>query len=296
MNSISALIISFSIVISTASAQSPNSEDAVPANEIARVIGVEELLRQCAEARCAILDPASATLPQLVLRQQISDAVLAASLDVDAVLVEIDNEYAQLLETRSVLQGKRDRVANLLSAGNIVLGSGLGILVNALQFKDSTATLGDAIGVGSGGIATALSIAAFKFQGPRAPILRSPNMLAPLFDREPVLRANYPPAVLAFLNSSPPGMPPSAGTRLEQLRREWAKAGRLGGKDATASQKKIDRLTAGLNASLKLSIGDITDRAYMLRDVAARVSLMKRELAALLAAVIQSSPQDRRLQ
>ena len=82
---------------------------------------------------------------------------------------------------------------NIVSASNIVIGAGVGILVNALQFKDSTAIAGDAIGVASGAASTVLSVVGIHLQnGPQHAVGQSPNMLAPVFDRQPVLHSGYP--------------------------------------------------------------------------------------------------------
>jgi len=69
---------------------------------------------------------------------------------------------------------------------------------------------------------------------------------------------------------------------MEQLRREWQKAGRLGPRDGLPAAKKIDRLASSLDSGPRLSISDLTDRAYMLEDVAGRTGLMKRDLADLM--------------
>ncbi len=46
-----------------------------------------------------------------------------------------------------MLQGKRDKRVLLVSTANLIAGSGIGIAVNALPFKDSTALIGDGIDV-----------------------------------------------------------------------------------------------------------------------------------------------------
>jgi hypothetical protein len=144
-----------------------------------------------------------------------------------------------------VLEARRDRAANLASVGNLVVGTGLGIVVNALQFKDSTAILGDAIGLGSGVASTVLTVVGLRLQnGPRQGVQRSPNMLAMLFGREPVLHSEYPQTTLDYLNAVPAGEPESQGSGLEQLRKEWYRVGRLGKPGTSGSEKKIDLMTS----------------------------------------------------
>jgi hypothetical protein len=175
----------------------------------------------------------------MLVRQQITEAVVAASLDVDSLLAEVANEHGRLMEVRSVLEARRDRAVSLASTANLIVGTGVGIAVNALQFKDSTAVVGDAIGIGSGVASTILSAIGIRVQnGPQHALAHSPNMLAVLFGREPVLHSQYPEAVLAYLNSIPQGQASSQGTRLEQLRQERPRAGSLGPAVAPARRRR----------------------------------------------------------
>jgi len=270
-------------ILANGGAQPTTTTEHDSSPQIAKIIGVEELLAECARVQCHQMSSQTATVQQLWMRQQISEAVVTASLDVQSVLAEIANEHARLMELRSILDGRRDRAVSLISAGNLVIGSGIGILVNALQFKDSTAIAGDAIGVGSGAASTLLSIIGIHLQkGPRHAVGRSPNMLASLFGRKPVLQSEYPASVMAYLNAVPEGEQTAQGTRLEQLRHEWDKAGRLAEGKSKRAETKLDLLTSSLDSGRRLSAGDITDRAFMLQDVAGRVALMERDLAKMM--------------
>jgi hypothetical protein len=172
---------------------------------------------------------------------------------------------------------------NLLNVANLVTGTGLGIAVNAMQFSSATANLGDGIGVGSGIGSTVLSIVGIRRQrGPVVSVGRIPNMLAPLFQKQAALNAYYPPEVMEYLKSVPPGESEQSGSRIEQLMGEWQKAGRIGSPSDKKAEKKIELLTSSLDEKTKLSIDDISDRVAMLGDVTGRVALMKRDLAELM--------------
>jgi hypothetical protein len=248
------------------------------AEQVANLIGVapqiEELRRLSGERND------SDRMRTVALRQDIYVAVLAASLDVDSVIAEMDNESAQLAELRAGLQSKRDRALKVTTIGNIVAGAGSGILGTALQLNDNTAILGDQIGVGTSAASTALQIYSLHQQrGGAVATGRVPNMLARLFDRPAALRSIYPDDVWMYLNSPPSGIPQ---TRLQALLAEWAETGRIGRPDLPQSQGKIDLLTSSMNKGAKLSIDTITDRLAMVADVRGRVLLMKRDLANLL--------------
>src|SRR5262249_26230808 len=170
-----------------------------------------------------------------------------------------------------------------LGAANLVAGTGIGIVVNALQFSDSTANAGNALGVGSGVASTLLSIIGIRKQrGSKVPIGRVPNMLAPLFDQPSVLNSYYQPSVRAYLESSPPADRDNTATRLDQLKAQWKADGRLASPNTTAFEKQLRALTVSQNPNVKLTIGNLNNRIAMLIDVSGRVGLMKRDLADLM--------------
>lgn len=251
--------------------------------QVANILGVEA---QVSRLKNDMRQGADSDMERMMSRQQLYMAVLAASLDVDSVLGEIDNESAQLSEMRDSLQGRRDRALNITTIGNIVAGAGGSIIGTAMQLNDDTAILGDKIGVASGAASTALQVYSLHQQhGGKAAVGRIPNMLAPFFGRETVLQSNYPSSVWKYLNSAPAG---TSQSRVQTLISQWVHTGRIGAPSAQSSQPKITQLTGSMN-SVSVGIDTITDRLAMLADVRGRVSLMKRDLADLLRSVSDSS-------
>src|ERR1700693_1431205 len=81
------------------------------ASQMARIIGIEsdvEKLCFLGAAKRAVA-ARGLSLEELSLHQQITEAVIAASLDVDSVSAEIDYEREQTVELRSLWRYKRDR-------------------------------------------------------------------------------------------------------------------------------------------------------------------------------------------
>jgi hypothetical protein len=263
-----------------------NPQSKENAERIARVLGISPLVEKARVLHTQRSCQAPATIEELSMRQDISDSVLTASLQVDGVLAELENERAHLSELSAALQARRDRAVNLINIASLVTGTGLGIAVNAMQFSASTANVGNGLGVGSGIGSTVLSIIGIRRQGgSHRSVGRIPNMLAPLFGRQAVLNSFYPQAVLEYLRSVPPDEAPNGGSRLEQLMVEWKQAGRLGPAGSAQNDQKITRLTSSLDDKTRLSIDDISDRTAMLADVTGRVGLMKRDLAELMISV-----------
>jgi hypothetical protein len=259
--------------------------DANVAN-VASILKISDLLDKLRSMRAQTGCGSPTSMEELAIRQDVLEAVETSSLEVDGVLAELDNERAHLFELRAALASRRDQSLGLLNVANIITGTGLGIATNALQFSDSTAKIGDYIGVISGLGSTTLSVLAIRRQrGPRQSVGRVPNMLAPLFGRQTQLNSYYPPTVLEYLHSMPSGQGDDRGSRLDQLIAEWRQTGRIGPVGSPRTDRQITRLTSSLDRKTKLSIDDISDRIAMLADVSGRVGLTKRDLAELMRSI-----------
>jgi hypothetical protein len=269
--------------------QAPSNPQAKEnAEQVASILALEDLLGDVRALHTRTPCGSSMTAEELATRQQILEAVVTSSLEVDGTLGELESERARLFDLRAALASRRDRSLGLLNVANLVTGTGLGIAVNALQFSDSTAKVGDNIGIVSGIGSSALSVIGIRRQrGPLHSVGRVPNMLAQLFDRQPELNSYYAPAVLEYLHRSPAPEDVPSGSRLDQLMGEWRHAGRIGSDGSPKSEQQIARLTSSLDRKTKLSIDDISDRIAMLGDVAGRVGLMKRDLASLMRSLQQ---------
>jgi len=261
----------------------PNAQ--AEANQTAAILGLAPTIRELSEMQAKRGCGAPPGMEELLVRQKLLETELTTTLDVDGVLAEISAERSDLTDLRAALQGRRDRTVGYLNAASLITGSGVGIAVNAMQLRDSTAIAGDYVGIGSGIASTALSLIAIKkMNGPKQSVGDVPNMLAPLFDEKTVLNTYYPPEVMRFLESVPPAEDPGRGTRLEQMKAAWAAQGRIGTTGSGKDRAKLVALTSSESKQVKVSIDDLTDRIAMLNDVSGRVSLMKRDLATLMHA------------
>ena len=260
-----------------AAAQSLSPE----ARQTAGIIGIVSTLDQFDKLRN---EPPSTdnVIQKLVLRQQITEALLDAELDVDAVVASIQREETQLQHVQNQISSQRDRVVALATLGSTIAGSGVGILGNSLEFSKKTAVAGNAVSVGSGVAATVLSLVAIRLQrGRKGPIEIGPNMLARLFDRPSENISLWPDDVWNFLNSVPV-QGTRTQTRLESLKETWMMQGRTSLQKSAASEATIAFLTSSPAEARHLSLGDLSDRSGMLADTRAQVALMKRDLAELV--------------
>jgi hypothetical protein len=257
------------------------------ATEVARLIGVTPLLERLQHLSKTEEEGAGSNLsPEaLTLRQQITEAVLGTSLEVDGVIAEIDNEVAQSSEIIAFLASRRDHAIGVNALSNIVSGGGLGIAGSALQLNESTNKLGNAVGIAAGSVTTVLSVIGLRQQhGGRRSLGIAPNMLAKIFDRPPEFHSDYPEEIWNYLNNKPPSESGSE-TRRQRLIKRWTELGRMESLETPNGQQKVDFLTSSVSSRRALSIDLLADREAMLSDVRASVSLMKRDLGKLVLAL-----------
>jgi hypothetical protein len=257
---------------------------ALAASQTARILELDSTLQKLRELQAKRGANSPLTEEERSLRLQMLESIQIATLDIDGVLGEITNERSELGDIRTSLQSRRDKSVASFTTAALLTGSGLGIAVNATQYSSlgtRTNNAGDTVGIVSGAASTVFSIiAAQRQKGPNGSVGNLPNMLAPLLGGTSVLHTYYPPPVMQYLQSVPPGEDASRGTRLEQLKQSWIQAGRL---DSKKLQQTTAAATSSQNPDVKVSIDDLTNRIAMLGDVMGRVSLMKRDLAVLMS-------------
>ena len=253
--------------------------------QMARIIGVESDIEKLSSFFTAAKRGGAApglSLEELSLRQQITEAVIAASLDVDSVAAEIDYEREQTVELRSLWRYKRDRAIGSTNLAVLAAGTGLGIVSGLLQFSKTTSSAGNAVGFAAGGLSTLFSLRSYRqVHGGKRPAWVLPNMLAAFLGQPEEQHSHYPDDIWAYLNSVPSGAD-SQASRKEQMVAGWVAAGRIGPPDSPQWKRRIALLTSTNAADKDLNIELMNERAAMLADVADQVSLMKRDLADLL--------------
>jgi hypothetical protein len=250
---------------------------------MARIIGVESDIEKLSSLAAKGAGPAPGrSLEELLLRQQITEAVIAASLDVDSVAAEIDYEREQTVELRSLLRYKRDRAIGSTNLAVLAAGTGLGVVSGLLQFSKTTSSAGNAVGFAAGGVSTLFSLRSFRqVHGGKRPAWVLPNMLAAFLGQPEEQHSHYPDEIWAYLNSVPSGAT-SHVSRKEQMLAGWVAAGRIGSRDSPQWKRRIALLTSTNAADKDLDIELMNERAAMLADVGDQVLLMKHDLADLL--------------
>jgi hypothetical protein len=252
------------------------SPDQMPSESTAQLIDVSSDLSQL---RKLSTNPSADRWQILWLHQRISEQVMAASLQVDATIAQIDNEIARSNEVRGFLSDRRDRAVSRANLFSVLVGGTVGATSSGLQLSSSLTKPAAGVGIAAGTLSAALALAGIREEKGKS--LRfdfESNMLAEFFDRPTLPNSRYPETVWIFLNEpSPTGQ--SGVTRKQELLQTWVQVDRI---DSLSSKEKIDHLTSQPSESMKLSIDDFEDRGAMLQDVRARISYLKRDLGELL--------------
>jgi hypothetical protein len=153
----------------------------------------------------------------LWLHQRITERVMAASLQVDATIAQIDNEIARANEVRGFLADKRDRRVTRTNLLSVIIGGGLGATSSGLQLSSTLNKPAAAVGIGAGTASAGLALAGIHAQQGGTEVFDfGSNMLAEFFDRRMLPDTHYPATVWTFLNEAPPAQADGA-TRRQQL-------------------------------------------------------------------------------
>ena len=218
----------------------------------------------------------------LWLHQRISEQVMAASLQVDATIAQIDNEISRANEVRGYLADRRDHSVSRANLLGVIVGGAVGATSSGLQLSSNLTKPAAGVGIGAGTLSAGFALAGIHAQkGKSSSFDFESNMLAEFFDRPTLPNSQYPATIWTFLNEDSTYGSPGL-TRKEQLLQTWVQVKRI---DSLSSTEKIDHLTSQPSQNLKLTIDDFEDRGAMLQDVRARIAYLKRDLGALLASL-----------
>lgn len=210
---------------------------------------------------------------------------MAANLDVDTAIAEIQQEESEIQTIVNSVTSRSSRAANLATIGAAVAGGGIGIVGTAMQFSNSTAYAGDGVTIASGAVSTVLSLIGVKLQASgtgRLEITR--RMLAPLFGRTQAEATGYPESVWRFLDSAPNS---GGETRIRQLVAHWTSEGVIPNVNSPRREAHLDRASAIVprGSRGRLPLSELSNRAIMLSDLRTQVALMKIDLAGLMRQV-----------
>jgi hypothetical protein len=223
-----------------------------------------------------------ARLEYLRLKQEITDTVLTASLQVRDVTARIDREVAQMARIREKIQDRTNRGVTINALANGVGGGALNEIGQAGEMGKNELP-GEIIQLVAGGVNTFLSGLAIKQQsGGKRRLERKPGLLAKVFDMPTDAESDYPPLVWRYLNNVPPGNA-SHLTRLELLRNYWLINGFAPDVRKSAGKRQA-AILSGEAVDNRVTMSALDDRTALLQDLRAEVLQIDRALLDLLLA------------
>ena len=235
--------------------------------ETAEVVGVLDILQNLAAAERS---PGTG-VPLLLARQEVTQRLLLAMLDVHSTLAAIDcagERGAHLRGQLLRIDGRRSR--NLGLAG-LVIGGATAAITGGLSLA-SLAAAGDVAGIIGGSLGSAVG-GAQLYEAASGPLRTSANLLDEI-RRQPAQSSLFPPTVWRYLTRRDAPDQPSIA---EEVVAEWRSAGLLGEED------EGEMVFA---AEARFTVDDLDRRDAMFDLLEARISLMSRELRLLLEEVV----------
>ncbi len=245
--------------------------------DIADDIGAKDLLAQMAalEAEAARNVPDSA-IRLLLVRQQLSDRILLALLDVKSAAAEANCEEKRADQLADQLQEKRDARARRLTIFGVLGGGVVGILSGGLSAADPSSMAGGLAAIAAGVVASAFGAAAL-FDDPRYDFQHRRNLLREVWEG-PDQPSLFPVSVWRFLNR-PLRDDPAQRSLRETLLARWLTTSRLGEPDSEVAQRRV-ALVFGSGGSYQIE--DLRARAAMMDLLEAEVDLMSHDLERLM--------------
>lgn len=246
------------------------------ARHIARIIGVEDLARRLAVLRRKSRQSEAALVHFLDVRQQISDRVMMAMLDVSRSAAEADCEEERADQLADRLQEVRDQKIRYRTLFALVGDAAVGILSGALGLAVQE-TAAEASAIFGGTLATAFGLAALtpggehEFYHPR-------NILKEVWEA-PAQPALLPPSVWQFLVQRRG----EEGSLRDILLDRWRQDGRLGESGSKTEERRL-RLFFGEGGQYE--IDDLRARAAMLDLLEADVNLMNQHLQVFMQEIM----------
>jgi len=232
------------------------------------------------------------TFESLIARQDLSEATQKATLiiqetdlDTDFAIAEIEAEHQVYEEILATFANDRDKTVARTNAASFISNGVLWAVAEALtipSFKNAKFAIpSGVVGIPAGIVPSIASMWTLRqINGKRKLSEVEPNMLAKLFGYPTTTEIEYPQPVWTYLNQVPAD-DPKAKKRLDQLIDRWVADANMPAFSDKTSKRQLDVLTASVAQRKGLSIGTLTARTVMLRQLHAEILKMKRLLLEL---------------
>jgi hypothetical protein len=214
-------------------------------------------------------------------KQELINRLLIISVEVQAVLAEIDAEIARTSGYQRELEQRRYKIARRSTTATFATSGVLTGIAAALNLLTNfSSILGNAMQI-AGSLASASfpCYQAYKLSKQTSELPAHLTMLCQLFDRPTDVRTKLPDCIWRYLNAAAPWS--TGRTRKEFLISRWISLNyfQVG---TLAGEKRLNLLCGKLGEKHIFSYQDMCDRISMLTDLRALISLMNQDIVEVL--------------
>ena|SRR5690554_1158223 len=255
---------------------------------IANAIGVLDYLREYVKIHTTIDDNPSIEqrLDIIELSNKINQRINLSSLEISAVVSEIDCEEERADQLAAYMKGKEKDTETKLTVSAIVVGAIGAISSGTLLINGDKSNTPDFIGIGTGLIEATLGILILT-NNKKEEFHHSRNVLKDIWEgRETSIM--FPTSVWYYLNYFDPETPDDHSLRYQIIER-WMSFEQI---SSAKSKKKRSLFDIYFGEGGKYTSQELKTRSNMLDQLEAQVSLMKQDLKGLASELEHISKKD----
>lgn len=252
---------------------------------IANAIGVLEYLEKYVKIHADISQNPSIEqrIEIIELSNKINQRINLSSLEISAVVSEIDCEEERADQLAAYMKGKEKDAETKLTVGAIVVGAVGAISSGILLSNGDKTNTPEFIGIGTGLIEATLGILILT-NNKKAEFHHTRNVLKDIWEGRETSIA-FPPSVWYYLNFFDPKHPDNHSLRYQIIDR-WMGFEQI---STAKSKKKRNLFNIYFGEGGKYTSQELKTRSNMLDQLEAQVSLMKQDLKGLASELEQIS-------
>lgn len=209
------------------------------------------------------------------LSQKINQRINISSLEISAVVSEIDCEDERAGQIADYLNSKENEAESKLTVGAIIVGAAGAVTAGILLANDNNSNAPEFIGIGTGLTEATLGLM-ILLNKRKVEFYHTRNALREIWRGQDTSTV-FPPSLWYYLNYFNPNIPNQPSLRY-QIIECWMKFGQIA---AVKSKKKKKLINIYFEDAGKYTAEQLNNRANMLDQLEAHISLMKQDLKGL---------------
>jgi hypothetical protein len=209
------------------------------------------------------------------LSQRINQRINVSSLEISAVASEMDCEEERTDQIASYLKGREDNAEKKFTVGAIIVGAAGAITTGILIVNGNESNTPDLIGIGTGLTEATLGLS-ILLNKRTVELRHERNALKEIWEGKET-STMFPPSVWYYLNYYNPNQPYQSSMRYQIIER-WMSFGQI---YVAKSKKKKSLINVYFGNGGKYSAEQLYNRASMLDQLEAQISLIKQDLKGL---------------